>query len=501
MAPAMTTKPVAIVGGGLGGLSAALHLRRHGYDVALFEKNAQLGGRANRIVAHGFQFDTGPSLLNYPWVCRELFAATGARFEDYVTLHAVEPTISFLWPDGAKLILSSHVDRLIASCSALEPGAGPGVMAFLRDARLKYDLAFSKLVTRNEDSALRWFSKLSLAEMARLSVWRSLYGQLGKYFGSSRIREALGSYGMYLGGSPFDLPGMFTILPYGEMAYGLWLPKGGVYALVEALRKRNTELGVAFHTNAAVTRINAAHGHVRGLALADDAVFDAPIVVSNVEAPVTDARLLGHENALARRRGRANRLRFTPGVVTFYWGVRGLVHGMGHHTIFLPNDYRGAFRDLFRNGRIPSQLPFYISIASETDPDLAPRGDSTVFVLIPTPRLSELGPCDWPAVVASLRNQILDRLRLHDIDLTQDRIAHETVYTPEDWGERFGLHDGSAFGAAHTLFQVGPFRMANYAPELAGMYYTGASTTPGTGIPMVLLSGAMTAQRVTSREA
>lgn len=285
MAPAMTTKPVAIVGGGLGGLSAALHLRRHGYDVALFEKNVQLGGRANRIVADGFQFDTGPSLLNYPWVCRELFAATGARFEDYVTLHAVEPTISFLWPDSTKLILSSHVDRLIASCSALEPGAGPGVMAFLRDARLKYDLAFSKLVTRNEDSALRWFSKLSLAEMARLSVWRSLYGQLGKYFRSSRIREALGSYGMYLGGSPFDLPGMFTILPYGEMAYGLWLPKGGVYALVEALRKRNAELGVALHTDAAVTRINAARGRVHSLTLADDAVFDAPIVVSNVEAP------------------------------------------------------------------------------------------------------------------------------------------------------------------------------------------------------------------------
>ncbi len=496
----MSAQSVIIIGGGLGGLSAALHLRQQGREVTLFEQNPQLGGRANQIVTDGFRFDTGPSLLNYPWVCRDLFAATGARFDDYITLVPVDPTVAFLWPDGKRLALSSDMGRLIESCSKLEPGAGPGVVAFLRDARIKYDLAFNKLVTRNEDSPFRWFSKLSLGEMARLSVWRSLYGQLGKYFRSRHIREALGSYGMYLGGSPFDLPGMFTILPYGEMAYGLWLPKGGVYGLVEALAKRGTEMGVQYHTDTAVKQIDTANGGVRGITLADGASHAAPIVVSNVDVPVTDGHLLAHEDAVSKRRQRSARMHVTPGVVTFYWGVRGKVHGMGHHTIFLPDDYRGAFQDLFRNGRIPSELPFYISIASETDPELAPKGDSAVFVLVPTPRLSMLGPCDWPAEVDSIRSRVLERLRRHEVDLTADRIVTETVYTPEDWGEQFGLYDGSAFGAAHTLFQVGPFRMPNFAAELRGMYYTGASTTPGTGMPMVLLSGAMTAERVANRE-
>ena len=167
----------------------------------------------------------------------------------------------------------------------------------------------------------------------------------------------------------------------------------------------------------------------------------------------------------------------------------GKVENIGHHTIFLPDDYKAAFDDLCKNRKVPAGLPFYISIASETDPDLAPAGDSTVFVLVPTPLLSELPWLD----VAEIRRQVLTR-----IGLDETRIVVEHVWTPEEWKRRFGLFDGSAFGAAHTLFQVGPFRSRNYSRDVQGLYYTGAGTTPGTGMPMVILSGKMTAERIAS---
>lgn len=496
MAPTSSRTPVAIIGGGLGGLSAAIHLRALDYPVTIFEANDRLGGRANRIEADGFSFDTGPSLLNYPWVFENVFKAVGKRMEDYVELLPVEPAVAFQWQDGTRLQLTSEMDRLVEAFAKVEPGSGPGLQRFFADAGFKYDLAFQKLVNRNADSPLDWAKAMRLSEMAKLSLWRSLYGEVGRFFKSPHIREALGAYGMYLGGSPFDLPGFFSILAYGELAYGLWLPKNGIYGLVEGLERLLRELGVEIHTNAPVDRIVTRNGRATGLAMHDGTTHDFPVVVSNVDACTTDLHLLRDEPAVEGRRKRARRTRQTPGVLTYYWGVKGHIKGIGHHTIFLPDTYRESFDDLFKNKQIPRGLPFYTSAASETDPALAPEGDTALFVLVPTPVLSHLNGYDWDRGRETIKAQVIERMQAHGADLTADRIVHEQAYTPADWRDRFGLYDGSAFGSAHTLFQLGPWRARNYARELPGMYYVGASTTPGTGMPMVMLSGAQVADRI-----
>lgn len=487
--PAMIARRVLIIGGGFGGLSAAIHLRRAGFEVTLYEANALVGGRANRIEQDGFRFDTGPSLLNYPWVFEELFRAAGRRMADYVTLLPVDPSLRFLWPDGASFTLSSHLHRLRDECERMEPGSSAGLMAFLADAEQKYNFAFRKLVRRNVDNPIAWMGALSPREMLQSAVWRTLYGELGRFFRSPRIREAFGSYAMYLGGSPWTLPGLFSILPYGELAYGLWLPKGGIYGLVEAVGRLAGELGVRVLTGRRVRRILVANSRATGVELADGSRDEAPIVVSNVDMPTTRADLLGDG---ARNR----RIAMTPGVITFYWGIRGQVEGLQHHTIFLPADFKDTFADLLKRRRIPTNLPFYISLASGTDPALAPPGDTAAFALVPTPRLSELGPIDWASAVVAVRAQIFARLRAHGVALAPERLVFERVWTPETWGQAFGLYDGSAFGATHSLFQLGPFRPRNHDARIRGLYYTGASTTPGTGLPMVVLSGAMTAQRI-----
>lgn len=487
------SREVVIVGGGLGGLSAGIHLRLAGYEVTILESNSQVGGRANQLCRDGFTFDTGPSLLNYPWVFEDLFKAAGRVFTDYVQPIAVDPSVTFQWRDGTVFNLSSNLQSLMAECERIEPGCRPNLLAFLHDATIKYRMSFEKLVNRNEDNPLKWFSALTLDEMSRLSIWRSLNGELGRFFKKRYIREAFGSYGMYLGGSPYDLPGLFTILSYGELAYGLWLPKGGIYGLVRGIEKLALELGVVIRTSSPVARILVENKRVEGVELRSGERVAASLVVSNVDVPTTETELLP---ASVPRRSAP---RMTPGVMTFYWGIRGKVEGLGHHRIFLPEDFRRGFDELLNEKIIPTDLPFYTAVPSATDPDLAPPGDTAMFVLVPTPLLSELPTLHTPEMVALAKQRVLDRLRDDGIHLDPSRIVVEEVYTPEDWRQKFGLYDGSAFGAAHTLFQVGPFRSRNYSSSVAGLYYVGASTTPGTGMPMVVLGGKLTAERIQSR--
>jgi phytoene desaturase len=493
---------VVIVGAGLGGLSTAIHLRLAGHDVTIHEAHAHVGGRAGRIVHDGFTFDVGPSLLNYPWVFEQLFAAAGRRLEDYVSLLPVDPSVAFQWPDGARLALSSDLRRLLAELERIEPGCRPGALAFFQDAGRKYDLAFNRLVTRNEDNHGKWIRGLGLKELAGLGLGRTLDGELGRFFHSPRIRQALGSYGMYLGGSPFDLPGLFSILPYGELAYGLWLPRGGVYGLVAGIERLAAELGVVIHTSSAVRRIVTDNGRVTGIELQDGTRQPAGIVVSNVDVPTTDASLVQCEGAIKTRLARrAKSTRMTPSVMTFYWGIQGAIDEIGHHTIFLPADVRATFDDLFKRRQVPSELAFYVSVPSATDAALAPPGCAAMFVLVPMPLVSDLPDVDWPALRVEVKARVLERLRSHGLHIAANRWRFEEVYTPLDWQDRFGLYNGSAFGAAHTLFQLGPWRARNYSREIAGLYYAGAGTTPGTGMPMVVLGGKMTADRIAEHAA
>lgn len=493
---------VAIVGGGLGGLAAGVRLRLAGYRVAIFESNERVGGRANVIERDGFRFDTGPSLLNYPWVFEELFAAAGRNFHEYVRLLPVDPSITFRWEDGTRFRLSSDARRFLAECERLEPASSPAALAFLQDADAKFRVAFDKLISRNEDNPARWLGALTLSELRRTAIWRTFDRELGRFFRSRHLREALGSYAMYLGGSPYRLPGIFTILPYGEMAHGLWLPEGGVYALVEGIERLARELGVEIQTNRRVAKIRTEGGRVLGVELEGGEFHAAPVVVSNVDVPTTDAELVEFSDDSGKRaRRRARRTRMTPGVVTFYWGVRGQVEGLGHHTIFLPENYRAAFDDLSKRGRVPRDLPFYVSAPSATDPRLAPPGDTAVFVLAPVPTLGQMPDADWRAEADEIRTKIFATLARHHVALDRSRIAFEETYTPEDWRRRFGLYDGSAFGAAHTLRQIGPLRRKNFSAEIGGLYYVGASTTPGTGMPMVVMSGRLVAERIVARAA
>jgi phytoene desaturase len=483
---------VAIIGAGLGGLSAAIHLRMRGFEVTIYEANGRVGGRAGQIIADGFTFDTGPTLLNYPWVFEELFNAAGRKLSDYAELIPIDPSIRYYWPDGKTLSLSTSLTALVSEFERVEPGSGPGLFAFMADAAGKYRLSFEHLVTGNFDHVQQWIGALTLAQWLRVGVWRSFDRELGRFFRSSYIRDALGSYAMYLGGSPHQLPGIFTILPYGELAMGLWLPRGGIYGLVRGIEQLARELGVRIEMGQSVRKILVQNGSVHGLELADAPEVRCPLIVSNVDVPTTQRKLLSGLPNPARAP------RMTPSVLTFYWGIRGKLSGAGHHMIFLPGDSELAYKQLIQTGEIPREMPFYVSIASESDASLAPPGDSAVFVLIPLPLSLMSRPEDLQGIAAVLKSRVIERLGKHGIRLSPSAVVMEQTLNPADWAERCGLFQGSAFGAAHTLFQMGFFRQPNRERSVRGLYYVGASTVPGTGLPMVTLGGRMTAERISA---
>ena len=485
----LINKSAVVVGAGIGGLSSAIYLASQGFHVTLVESNETLGGRANVISASGYRFDTGPSLLNYPWVFEELFSVAGKILADELELLKIDPAINFFWPDGSNLELSSDLFKLSQELERFDPGSSSGLLKFLSDARLKYEIAFSRLVTRNSHSVIGWFRSAGLSNLMKLGLFRSMDSQLSKYFKSQRIKEALGSYAMYLGGSPHQLRGIFSILPYGELHHGLWFPKGGIYSLVEKISEIAQLNGVKIINSTRVEQIITKDSMVIGVRTSNNAFIQADIVVSNVDVKSTQ-KLLNDDVRYTRK------LRMTPGVITFYMGIKKKFDNVTHHTIFLNNEYQKSFKQIIDGGRIPDNPPFYISIPSNSDPDLAPKGSSSVFVLVPVPTLSHHRNVNWPATVSQIRASVKHRLSQHGISFEESDVEFEEIWTPVDWKNKFGLHDGSAFGAAHLIRQIGPFRPPNKSNSIKGLYYVGASTTPGTGLPMCVLSGKMVAERI-----
>ncbi|MDA0676474.1 MAG: phytoene desaturase family protein [Chloroflexi bacterium] len=483
-----------VVGGGVGGLSVAIHLALRDYRVSIFESNSRVGGRANILEFDGFKFDTGPSLLNYPWVFDELFQAAGTSLAQELDLIRVDPAIKFYWPDKETFQLSSDLTCLSQECRRLDPRDGVGLFNFLKDARHKYNLSFDRLVTRNADSPLSWFSAAGVTNLTKLGLFRSMDSQLGKHFHSNKIREAFGSYGMYLGGAPYDLPGIFSIIPFGELEHGLWLPKGGMYGLIEAMERVAVRLGVDIRTNSPVGSIDSENDRVVGVNLADGSKESASVVVSNVDVPTTMTRLLGAKSKASSDGYKPPKM--TPGVITYYLGLDRELPELNHHSVFLPENPKQAYDQLMNQGKVPDDLPFYVSVASNSDPALAPAGKSGVFLLAPVPLLSQIPGTDWQRVTEQLRSQMFQRMNEQGIAISEKDVVSQKSWSPVDWSDQFGLFDGSAFGAAHNFRQIGPFRPRNISSDISGLFFAGASTTPGTGVPMCVLSGKMAADRI-----
>ncbi|MFN2452213.1 MAG: phytoene desaturase family protein [Candidatus Dormibacteria bacterium] len=487
-------RSAVVIGAGLGGLALALRLQNMGYATTVVEKNSVPGGRCNRYEQDGFRFDTGPTLLLMRDVLERLFHETGHRLDDELELVRMKPNYRIHFADGASLLISSDVQEMRDGLERFEAGAGDAFVRFLADAGYKYRVSRDKFVERNFTNWGQFLTPGNLPRFFDTGALRRLGPHLARYFHDPRLQIAFSFQSMYLGIAPRDAPAVYSLLPYTELTEGIWYPMGGMYAIVEALVRVLERDGGVLRCNAEVTHIDTAGGRARGVMLADGTRVGADLVVCNADLPWAYDNLLDDVVRAPYSPAKLERLRYGSSALMLYLGVKGAPAGLIHHNVYIGADVRQNFDDIFKHPAIPHDPALYVNLSSRTDPSLAPAGHDTVYVLAPAPLA---GTAAWQQGGAELyRERILDGMRHFGMADIRERIVSERLVTPSDWARDYNLRKGATFGIAHDIFQVGIMRPANRHRSVSNLYFVGASTQPGGGIPMVFLGARLVAERV-----
>lgn len=485
----MQASNALIIGSGLGGLATAIRLAHRGYAVTVLEKNATLGGRSGIWSEDGFRFDTGPTLLMMVDELRELFASVDRRLEDYLELTQLHPNYRIHFSDGSHFDNSSLMNEFLAEVERLEPGSGPRALEFLALTQRLYQIGRDEFVGKNFTHWHQFLNPKKLAQLFQVRAHENLYRLVGRYFQDQRLREAFSFQSMYLGLSPYESPGVYGLLPFTEVGLGLWFPKGGLYAIVEALEQLGRELGVCYQLNWEVTDMVRANGRVQTVVARDGRQCGADLVIANADLPYVYQELLPADAPGARRP-----YEYTCSGFLMYLGVEGSYPQLKHHNLFVPRDLPGYFKQVFDDQVVPTDPAYYICNPSKTDPELAPEGHENIYVLVPVPHLTS--HIDWQVEAPRYRDAMIDRMERWGLTDLRSRIKVERLFTPDDFRHGFNSAMGSAFGLAHTIPQIGYFRPHNRHQTLENLYFVGCSTQPGTGIPMVIIGSRLLAERI-----
>lgn len=490
----MKHKSVLVIGAGIGGITAATHLARRGQKVTVLEKNSRPGGRCDRFEREGHTFDTGPTLLVMPLLYEAEFRALGmeASMQEALDLQRVDPTYHLVFDDGSKLALTSDLKSLQEQLESLEPGSFQGLLRYMEEGHRHYHLGIEKLVNRDFRKAADFFKLEHLPLLYQLKPLANHYRNMSAYFDDPRLKAAFTFQDVYMGLSPFEAPATFSMMPYTELAHGVWYPQGGMYSIVEALMDLARQAGVQFEFNAAVEQIEVKGKQARGVVLTDGRHFQAEAVLANADLPYVYDHLLpqdGEAKRLARKR-------FSCSVISFFWGVDQPYPQLPPHTLFLAQDYRENFDSIIRELDLPDNPSLYIHAPARLDPSMAPKGQDTLIAIVPVGHMSENGGQDWPEIRDRARQHVFRRLKTLGITDLEEHLKFEVNFTPLSWRKRYNLVKGSTHGLCHNLTQLGYFRPRNRHARYRNLYFVGASTHPGTGMPTAMVSGRLAAERI-----
>jgi phytoene desaturase len=488
----MSQTSILIIGAGLGGIAAAAHLAQRGLHVTVLEKNTHPGGRCDHLYRQGHHFDTGPTLFIMPHVYEDEFAALGSSLHDMLDLQRVDPTYHLIFDDGSQLSLTSDLKAMQDQLEAMEPGSFRGFLRYVDEGRRHYHQAMQHLVNRDFRSAREFFNLRNLPLLFSLKPLSRHYSHMAAYFDEPRLKSAFTFQDVYMGLSPFEAPATFSMMPYTELAHGVWYPKGGMYRVVEALMEIARQAGVEFAFSTAVKQIELNGKRAKGVILENGGRLEADAVLANADLPYVYQNLLppdGQAEQLARKR-------YSCSVISFFWGVDRAYEALGPHTLFLADDYRANFDEIIRDLTVPINPSLYIHAPARLNPAMAPAGQDTLIAIVPVGHMNEREDQDWKALIKQARGAVFRRLELLGIADLEAHIKFETCFTPPSWRKRYNLVRGATHGLCHNLMQLGYFRPANRHSRYHNLYFVGASTHPGTGMPTALISARLTAQRM-----
>ncbi len=472
-----------VIGGGFGGMAAALRLRARGYEVELVERCDELGGRAQVFERDGFVFDAGPTVITAPFLFYELFELFGENLDDHIDLRPVEPWYRFRFHDGRTFDYGGTLEQTCEEIARFDPRDVQGYQQLVAMSKQIFDVGFTALADRPFDK-FRTMVKL-LPQLIRLRSDRSVFSLVKKHLKHPLLRQAFSIQPLLVGGNPFDTTSIYSLIHYLERKWGVHFPMGGTGALVQGLVGLMERQGIRIRTGTTVRRIETVGRQATGVRLEDGEVLPADVVVSNADAPHLYKNMVdGPKRRWTPRR--LDNMKYSMGLFVLYFGTDRTYDDVAHHTIWMGKRYRSLLRDIFHRKVLAADFSLYLHRPTATDPSMAPEGCDSFYVLSPVPNLQS--GIDWEEQAESYGDRILEALEKTMMPGLRSSLSVRFHMTPADFKGRYLSAHGSGFSIQPILRQSAWFRFHNRSEEVDNLYLVGASTHPGAGLPGVVSS-------------
>lgn len=485
-------KKAVIIGSGFAGLAAACFMAKAGWSVTVIEKNATAGGRAAQLSEHGYTFDKGPSFYWMPDVFERFFSQFNTTVADQYELTRLDPSYRIYWSDAFTDIPASYAS-IRTIFESLEPGSGARLDEFLKGAAYKYHVGMGKLVYKPGRSVSEFMDWQTISGVAKLQVFTSMHKHIRKYFKHPKLIQLLEFPVLFLGALPKDTPALYSLMNYADLHEGTWYPKGGMYAVVDAMKRVAEKWGVQFRFNENVLSINVKDSVAQSVTTGQG-TYQADAVINGADYHFTEMSLLP-EKYRTYKKSYWDKKVMAPSCLLYYVGLNKKLKQGTHHMLFFDVSFDQHGREIYRDPKWPTDPLFYVSVPSVTEPGLAPEGHETLVFLIPVAAGLENDTEDLRKMYF---DKIVKRFEEKSGERISDSISYYKSYAVSDFVHDYNSFRGNAYGLANTLRQTAIFRPTCKSKKVKNLFFTGQLTVPGPGVPPSLVSGEVVAKQVLS---
>lgn len=491
-------KKVLVIGAGIGGLSAAIRLQHAGYEVEIYEKEGMTGGKMHRIEMQGHSFDVGPTLVMMPSVYREIFELAGRDPDEYIPMVKLDPMYHVYFDSSPMRFysISNDLEQLHKMFEKKGVENAKGFYDYLSSIYRRYQIALDHFITRPFRTKRDFYNPKTLLHALKLKTFDSADHMMSKFILDKDLQQMLSFQTLYIGVSPKKGPSLYNIIPLIELLYGVWFIKGGMYTMAQGMTKLFEELGGKIHLNKAVEEVIIRDKRARGIRV-EGKEISSDYVICNADFPYAVKNLIKEEKARGRYTPeRIDAMEYSCSCLVFYWGVEGTYPDMAAHTFVIADDLDINLKQIFDGSRM-EEPSIYLHIPSNVDRDMAPEGKSSFYVLIP---VSEVVTSKYPweeETIDHYRECAISTLeKLPSLAGLRGKITCERFFTPLDFMQRFNAYRGATFGLQPTLLQSNHLRPQSKCMSCEGLYFTGSSTHPGAGVPIVIEGGKLCAKEL-----
>jgi phytoene desaturase len=481
------SKKIIVIGSGFGGLGVAARLAAHGHDVQLFEKRDKLGGRAYTYEINGFKFDGGPTVITAPFMIDDIFQAAGRNREDYLKFVPCDPFYKIFDHQGKGFSYNNDQAFVQKEIERFNPKDKEGYLRFLAATKPIFEKGFVELADK---PFLHISDMFKVApDLVRLQSYKSVYGFTAQYVENEFLRQVLSFHPLLVGGNPFDAPSIYAMINYLMDHWGVWYAIGGTGAIVEALGKLFVELGGKVQLNTEVDEILVEGRKATGVRLKNGEIYKADIVISNADVAWTYMNMIPNKARRINKDIRYRNMRYSMSLFVIYFGTKRQYKdcGLVHHNIILSQRFRALLDDIFRRKIIADDFSLYLHMPTYTDPSIAPDGTESFYVLSPVPHL-DAADVDWNTFAPIYKERILTFLEDNYLPELRENIIAETYIDPLHFQNTLNSYKGAAFSLEPVMTQSAWFRPHNRSEDFDNLYFVGAGTHPGGGMPGVLSS-------------